>query len=238
MNVNLREEREVIQDGIKYKLIMGSAVPKNVELQFPNTECRDERSLQTKKYGALSKLDHDIQKRISKSKIVSEHVRKKTLQGLILAVACNQLTYNIYGVLPEHNYYLYQIDVFRTLNDHGDANPPAFDLPALFELDGRGTLLNIVVFHTDTSLVVEPLSLPKLRCIIIPTVPLFTCERVSEQREEKVCAVSLTPKEDEFVMMTSHNNNNNPVGDLSYEISENKEDGPVQHQIDLLIIKD
>lgn len=230
--VDLREQREPIKDGTKFKLTVSSDVPRHVELHFPNTELRGERLLQTNKYASLAKLDHDIQKRIAKSKVPDDHVNKKSDKGLLLSIGCNGLTYSIFGVLSVHNYYLYALDTFRTKGELGDVYPVMHSVPALFEFDGRGALLNIVVFHSDPSIRVEPLPLTKLRHIIIPSVPLFTCERIST-REPELCAVSTTEnKENAFAV---------PANDFSFDVSINKEDtgeNGVQEVVDVLLMKE
>lgn len=234
--VDLRQQREPIKDNTRIKITVSSGVPRHVDLNFPNTESRSERLLQSNKYTSLAKLDHDIQKRIAKSKIPDDYVDGRNDKGLLLSVGCNGLNYSIFGVRSVHNYYLYTLDEFRMKGDHGDVLPHTRAVPALFEFDGRGVLLNVVVFHSDASVRVEPIPLTKLRYMILPNVPLFTCERVSSTRESELHAVSAAEgeKENAFVAIAAN--------DFSFDVSINKEDvageNNIQEVVDVLLTKE
>lgn len=182
IEIDLRQELHRIEDGMKYNISISKWIEKGTTLIFPNTNNHDDKILETGKYTSISKLDHAIEHALQNTKIDASIINTKVDAALKLAVSCNGFRYNIWGVRNEHTYYLYWIDVMTVYNGQGLVSKPLHTLPVLFEYNGNGKMLNMIVFfRSNELLLVEPLDISKIACIALPICNLFTCERIQSR---------------------------------------------------------
>jgi hypothetical protein len=187
IDIDLREERQELENDIKYNLKISKELLKNktLKLHFPNTNSNlfdEETSINLNKYTSFVKLDQAIAKRLQNTKIIDKYVKMKDPKhSLKLAIEFQKKRYNIWGVLNEHNYYVYWLESFTSFSSLSGYNSQIEDnIPILIEMDGKGEFLNLVPFLENEN--VEPIFWSKIHKFILPIVELLTCEIVPKKR--------------------------------------------------------
>jgi hypothetical protein len=244
ISINLREQREDLQSDVKYKLKISNRLLKNksLKIKFPNTNAKlfdGESCINLNKYTSFVKLDQAIAKRLQNTKIADKYVNlQDPVHSLKMTIEFQSKLYNIWGVINEHNYYVYWLESFTSfVQDTGYVSEIEENIPVLIEMDGKGEFLNIVPFCEKE--LVEPLFWSRINALVIPIVELFTCEIIPKQRPEikSLSCVEATKmvrkvdiKEEDFMINF----------EIQGEISLNSEDEIINHDsepFDLVIGK-
>lgn len=178
-DVDLRVQQELGASFFNSTKFSIATEPKSqVTLYFPNTNHDTDKIIDCRKYKRLSDLDKPIEHALQNTKIPQEYVGKHDDKGLKMAIRDHDMnaTFKIWGVRNEHTYYVYWLTIFNRYNTVGYLHDPLVNIPVLFEMDGMGTMLNIVALHTLDD-VLMPLNLLHIAMETCPLIELFTCER-------------------------------------------------------------
>lgn len=177
-DVDLRVQQELGTVYCSAKFSIASEQRSPVTIYFPNTNHDSDKIIECDKYKRLSDLDGPIEHALQNTKIPQDYVGKQDDKGLKMAIrdANQNATFKIWGVRNEHTYYVYWLTIFNRYNSVGYMHDPLVDIPVLFEMDGMGTVLNIVALHTLDD-VLMPLNLHNITMETVPLIELFTCER-------------------------------------------------------------
>lgn len=177
-DVDLRTQQELGTVVCNAKFSIATEPKSAATIYFPNTNHDSDKIIECHKYKRLSDLDKPIEHALQNTKIHQDYVGKQDDRGLKMAIRDDNLnaTFKIWGVRNEHTYYVYWLTIFNRYNSVGYLHDPLVNIPVLFEMDGMGTMLNIVPLHTMDD-VLMPLNLLNITMETCPLIELFTCER-------------------------------------------------------------
>jgi hypothetical protein len=163
---------------------------------FPNTNAEKDKVLYTDDYKRMYALDHAIKHALDETKVETKFLNTRKFGGLKLAIACGpSYIYCIWGVLGEHNYYVYWLETLHLYNNEGFRAKKDYvkNVPILVEMDGHGRYVSIVVLDYDDvpeihfcdqekdtldPMNMESLNLKSHKESIYPVnEPMFNCEK-------------------------------------------------------------
>jgi hypothetical protein len=177
-DVDLRREEEIGTASYSVKLSIASEPKSRVSMYFPNTNHDKDKIIECHKYKRLSDLDKSIEQALQNTKISKDYLGTRDDRGLKMAIRDHDMnaTFKIWGVRNEHTYYLYWLSIFNRYNAIGYVGDPLTNIPVLFEMDGMGTVLNVVALHNQHDILM-PLNLSNVTVPTCSIIELFTCER-------------------------------------------------------------
>jgi hypothetical protein len=197
VDVDLRKEpfdSTTLNESLKW--VWSEDVCKGQVILFPNTNNDSEKVLETDKYNDFADLDKKIDSALRNTKIEHGQMGKQTVGSLKMAIASGDHIYRIWGVLNEHNYYLYQMSTFNRYNTQGYGQDVPENVPALVEMDGSFRFLNIVVFCSPSpASTLECLNLKAYQESTIPlTRMMFNCENPRQHSRHQETEIITTSK--------------------------------------------